>query len=349
MSTAGENLDVDALVAEIGQIAGAAVEAAGSATTQADLDAVRTSVYGRKSRLSELRRAMGTAPPEAKPVLGRAISAANSRVDAALAARAADLAGAAEAAQLERERIDVTLPGRRAPLGRRHPVTKVIQDFEDLFVGMGYRVVEGPEAETDWHNFEALNIPKGHPARSMWDTLYLSGTAGVGTTETDVLLRTHTSPVQIRVMQAEPPPLYIIAPGRTFRRDTLDRTHSPIFHQVEGLAVDRDLTFGDLAGTLEWFCHELFGPGFDIRLHPDYFPFTEPSAGIEVWWGDRWLEIAGCGMVDPNVFVAVGIDPEEWQGFAFGFGVERIAMLRYGIDDIRLFYENDQRFLEQFT
>jgi phenylalanyl-tRNA synthetase alpha chain len=239
-------------------------------------------------------------------------------------------------------RIDMTLPGRRAPVGYKHPLTQTMEDIVEVLARLGYTVAEGPEVELDRYNFEALNIPRDHPARDMQDTFYVAD---------DVLLRTHTSPVQIRVMEQQPPPVKVIAPGKVFRCDA-DVTHSPMFHQVEGLYVDRGVTVAHLKGTLETFVRELFGPEFRVRIRPSFFPFTEPSAEVDIaspfLAGGRWLEVLGAGMVDPEVFKAVGYDPEEWTGFAWGLGVERVAMLRWGIGDIRLFYENDLRFLRQF-
>jgi len=246
-------------------------------------------------------------------------------------------------------RLDLTIPGRRAPVGHKHPLTQTMEDIVEVLTRLGYTVAEGPEVELDHYNFEALNIPRDHPARDMQDTFYIAD---------DVLLRTHTSPVQIRVMEKQRPPVKVIAPGKVFRCDA-DVTHSPMFHQVEGLYVDRGVTFAHLKGTLETFVHELFGPEFKVRIRPSFFPFTEPSAEVDIsspfLAGGRWLEVLGAGMVDPAVFEAVNqargnrdYDPEEWTGFAWGLGVERVAMLRYGIGDIRLFYENDLRFLRQF-
>lgn len=343
-------MDIDALIGEIDSVSDEAIAAMRTAEDVAALDAARAVAFGRKSRLTEIRKGMADTPSEAKPVLGKALGEANARVEAEYDARLAVLERERAAAMLESERLDLTLPGRRVRHGRRHVITRVIQEMCDVFLSMGYQVASGPEVETDWYNFEALNIPAWHPARSDMDTLYVeSGSGGTGDEEAQTLLRTHTSPVQIRLMEVTEPPIYHVMPGRVFRNETQDATHSAQFHQVEGLAIDRDITFGDMAGTIEHFCHEFFGPGYDIRLFPDFFPFTEPSAGLEVWWGDRWLEIAGCGMVDPNVLRNVGYDTEVWQGFAFGFGIERIAMLLYGIDDIRTFYSNDIRFLEQFV
>jgi len=236
--------------------------------------------------------------------------------------------------------LDVSLPGRGRAAGSLHPITLALQEIESVFTRMGYKVVEGPEVEHDFYNFEALNIPRDHPARDIQDTLYLGG---------DWLLRTHTSPVQIRTMQAQEPPLAIIVPGRVYRRDTPDATHTPSFVQCEGLVVDKNITMADLKGTLDHFAKALFGSQTKTRLRPGYFPFTEPSAEMDANSGSGWIEMLGCGMVHPAVFEAVGYDPEVWQGFAFGMGVDRIAALRYGIEDIRIFYENDTRFLRQFT
>nr|MDQ6909762.1 phenylalanine--tRNA ligase subunit alpha [Actinomycetota bacterium] len=256
---------------------------------------------------------------------------------------------------LDAQRLDLTEVIGRRERGHLHLVTQTRDELEDLFVGMGYTVAEGPEVETDRNNFEALNMPPAHPARSMWDTLYVK----MGAPESTVL-RTHTSPVQIRVMSCQPPPIRIVAPGRCYRRDTPDARHLPVFHQIEGLVVDRDITFGDLAGTIEQFTSAYFGGAIHSRLRPSYFPFTEPSAEFEVTCifcegsGCRvcshsgWIELGGCGMVDPNVFEAVGIDPEEWSGFAFGFGIDRCALVRHDVDDLRHFITNDIRFLSQF-
>ena len=274
-----------------------------------------------------------------------------------MAERAETLAAGERQTRLQAERLDLTevIERRRATRGHRHLVTQARDELEDLFVAMGYEVAEGPEVETDWYNFEALNMPPAHPARSMWDTLYLK----LGAPES-VLLRTHTSPVQIRVMMEQPPPIRMVAPGRCYRRDTPDARHLPVFHQIEGLVVDRGITFGDLAGTIEAFTSAYFGPSIHSRLRPSFFPFTEPSAefevscifcegrGCRVCSQSGWIELGGCGMVDPNVFAAVGIDAEVYSGFAFGFGIDRCAMMRHDIDDIRHFIANDIRFLEQF-
>ncbi len=339
---------VDALCDEIREIADEAASRFGEASNDTAYDEAHAGFFGRKSRISEIKRAMRELPNDAKPVLGRALNEANGLVQDAADSAQRRLAATREQAMLESERADLTVPGRRPPVGHTHLLTRVIDDFCDVFVGMGYKVADGPHVEKGWYNFDALNVPKTHPARAETDTIFVDGPLD-DDGEYVRLLRTQTSPMQVRIMETTEPPLYYVVPGRVFRQDTVDATHSNQFHQVEGLAIDRDITFGDMAGTIERFCHEFFGPSFDIRLFPDYFPFTEPSAGIEVRWGDSWLEIAGLGMVDPNVLEAVGYDTETWQGFAFGFGVERIAMLLYGVDDIRSFLNNDVRFLEQFA
>ena len=254
-----------------------------------------------------------------------------------------------------RDRLDLTLGGGEYRRGHLHPVTRIWRELEDVFVGLGYKVAEGPEVELDWYNFEALNFPPGHPARAMQDTLYVR----LGEPE-QVLLRTHTSPVQVRTMEAQKPPIYVVAPGRVFRRDTLDARHSPVFHQIEGLAVDEGITLGDLLGTIEAFIHALFGPNINARFLPSFFPFTEPSvefamtcvfcegAGCTVCSKTGWVELGGAGMVDPNVFEAVDIDPERYTGFAFGFGIDRVAQLLYGIDHVKNVWDGDVRFLRQF-
>ena len=323
-----------------------------------DLESVarlESELVGRKSALADATQRLRHVPAEERPALGRRIQELRQRAEAALAQRRRELEAAEASRKEEEERVDVSLPASGFPVGSEHILERVTREIVDIFIGMGYRVVEGREVETDYYNFEALNTPRWHPARSMHDTLYLD----TGRAE-EVLLRTHTSPVQVHVMEAEAPPLFVVSPGRVFRRDTLDPTHSPIFHQIEGLAVDTNLTMGDLAGTLEFFVRAYFGEGTSIKMRPSYFPFTEPSvevamscfscsgSGCATCKRSGWIEILGAGMVDPNVFQAVGYDTERWQGFAFGMGVERIAMLRYGIPDIRLFYENDVRFLRQF-
>jgi phenylalanyl-tRNA synthetase alpha chain len=325
------------------------------ATTLDELRAVETEVLGKRSALAGLNQQLGRMPADERKDAGRAVNAVRQRLSAAVEERRAVLEADDRRRRLEVERLDLTEVVGAVARGHLHLVNQARRQLEDVFVGMGYSVAEGPEVETDWHNFEALNMPPAHPARGMWDTLYVK----LGEPES-TLLRTHTSPVQIRVMTSQPPPVYIVAPGRAYRRDTPDARHLPVFHQIEGLVVDRGITFGDMAGTIEAFTSAYFGPAITSRLRPSYFPFTEPSAEFEVTCifcegrGCRvcsqsgWIELGGCGMVDPNVFEAVGIDPEEWQGFAFGFGIDRCAMLRHDVDDIRHFISNDIRFLEQF-
>ena len=323
-----------------------ALDAVAAATDAAALDQVRVQYLGKKGEISALMKNLGSVAPEERPKIGAVINKARDKVQTALNARKADLEAAALNAKLAAETIDVTLPGRGLEQGGLHPVTRMLERIEDFFTKAGYQVSEGPEIEDDFHNFEALNIPSHHPARAMHDTFYFDATT---------LLRTHTSPVQVRTMEAQQPPIRIICPGRVYRCD-YDQTHSPMFHQMEGLVVDKNISFADLKGTLEEFVSVLFEKETKVRLRPSYFPFTEPSAEIDIEWvvetpeGTKrgWLEIGGCGMVHPEVFRHVGIDPEVYTGFAFGMGVERMAMLRYGVNDLRLFFENDLRFLEQF-
>lgn len=312
-------------------------------------------VLGRRAPVPRIQRSLGELPQEDRPRLGQAINEVFEALREALAERERALRDEAERAFTETDRIDVSLPGRRPPLGGLHPLTQTERDIVDTFVALGYRVNEGPEIETDWYNFTALNMPPDHPARTMQDTLYLDVPG-----RPDLLLRTQTSPVQIRTMESWPPPIYVVVPGRCYRHDVPDPTHSPVFHQVEGLAVDQGLSLADMKGTLEAFTQALFGPDRRVRLRPSFFPFVEPGAEVDVSCfncdgagcricGNGWLEIMGAGMVHPAVFEAVGIDPERYTGFAWGMGMERIAMLRHGVPDIRLFYEGDLRFLEQFV
>ena len=331
-------------MAEPEQLVVEAERQAAAATTLDELSAVRTAVAGKRSPLVAARKSLADLEPEARKQAGQALNAAKAAIDDILSAREAELAAAARAEQLAAERLDLTEITEQPADGHLHVITQTWQELEDVFVGMGYRVAEGPEIESEWYNFGALNFPLGHPARDMYDTLYVDyGEPG------STLLRTHTSPVQARVMENQAPPIYVVAPGRCFRQDTADATHMPVFHQIEGLVVDRDTTLGDLAGTIEAFTAAYFGPGFSSRLRPSYFPFTEPSAEFDIQRPDgTWLELGGCGMVHPNVFKACGIDPEEWQGFAFGFGIDRLALIRFGIDDLRELWTNDVRFLGQF-
>ncbi len=314
------------------------------------LEKLRVEFIGRKGKVTELLKSIPKLPPEERKEFGKACNVLKGEIESLIKERLSYFKELEKKEKLKKERIDVTLPGRRRPLGSLHVVTKTLKEIVNIFTSMGFSVAEGPEIETDFYNFEALNIPKGHPAREMQDTFYISE---------DVVLRTHTSPVQVRVMEKHQPPIQIVAPGKVYRKDA-DVTHTPMFHQVEGLMVDERVTFADLKGVLELFLKEMFGSDTKVRFRPSYFPFTEPSAevdigcvicggkGCKVCKGTGWLEILGCGMVDPAVFKAVDINPDIYQGFAFGMGVERIAMLKYGIDDLRLFFENDLRFLRQF-
>jgi phenylalanyl-tRNA synthetase alpha chain len=323
------------------------------------LDAVeraRQQVLGRKSTFSEVQRSLGSFSEEDRRTVGHRANEVRAALEQAIQERRDTLGQTEELARLERDRVDVSLPGRRPRTGAAHLLAVTEYEIIDVFTRMGYRVVEGPEVETDWYNFTALNIPPDHPARTEKDTIYLDVPG-----HDDLLLRTETSAMQIRTMESQPPPVYIIAPGRTYRQDTPDLTHSPVFSQVECLAVDEGITFADLKGTLHAFARAMFGEDTKVRLTPDFFPFVEPGAGLAVTCficggaGCRtckqtgWIELLGCGMVHPNVLRNVGYDPERYTGFAFGLGIERVAMLRYGVPDIRLFYEGDVRFLEQFA
>ncbi|MEA5391588.1 phenylalanine--tRNA ligase subunit alpha [Cyanobium gracile UHCC 0139] len=315
--------------------AAAAIAAAEDAAALEDL---RVGLLGKKGRLSGVLGAMGRLPGDERPLVGQRANRLKDQVQQLLGARLEAVRSAAMAERLERERIDVTAACSYVPPGHRHPLQSTIEEIVDIFAGLGYRVSEGPEIETDHYNFSALNIPEHHPARDMQDTFYLGG---------DRLLRTHTSPVQIRHLEANPPPVRVIAPGRVYRRDAVDATHSPVFHQVEVLALDEGLDFSHLRGTVTTFLQQFFGD-LPVRFRASYFPFTEPSAEVDVQWRGRWLEVMGCGMVDPAVLEGLGIDPERWSGFAAGLGVERFCMVRHGIDDIRRLFHSDLRFLEQF-
>ncbi|WP_457569884.1 phenylalanine--tRNA ligase subunit alpha [Desulfurobacterium sp.] len=315
-----------------------------------NLDELRVKYIGRKGEVTSLLKRIPELPPEERKSFGKACNELKKEIESLLQNKINDLKAKEKEERLKREFIDITLPGRKIPSGALHPITKTLAEITKIFTSMGFAIASGPEIETDFYNFEALNIPKGHPAREMQDTFYIKD---------EVVLRTHTSPVQIRVMESTNPPIQIIAPGKVYRKDA-DLTHTPMFHQVEGLMVDRSVTFADLKGVLELFLREFFGSETKVRFRPSFFPFTEPSAevdigcvicggkGCKVCKGTGWLEVLGCGMVDPAVFKAVNIDPEVYQGFAFGMGVERLTMLKYGIDDLRLFFENDLRFIKQF-
>jgi phenylalanyl-tRNA synthetase alpha chain len=331
------------LTGQLEQLESEAVASIEASATAGQLEELRVGLLGRKGRLSAVLAAMGRLPAEERPRLGQRANLLKDLVQERLSARLESLRAAALKERLERERIDVTAPSQFVPPGHRHPLMSTIEEIVDLFSGLGYRVAEGPEVETDFHNFTALNIPPHHPARDMQDTFYLPASAdGV-----ERLLRTHTSPVQIRHLQQNPPPVRIVAPGRVFRRDAVDATHSPVFHQVEVLALDEGLDFSHLRGTVMAFLKAFFGD-LPVRFRASYFPFTEPSAEVDVQWRGRWLEVMGCGMVDPAVLEGLDIDPGRWSGFAAGRGVERFCMVRHGIDDIRRLYTSDLRFLEQF-
>jgi phenylalanyl-tRNA synthetase alpha chain len=309
-----------------------------AATGTTELEGLRVGLLGKKGRLSAVLGAMGKLDAAERPVVGQRANVLKEQVQALLGQRLEGLRGAAMAEKLAGERLDVTAPSRYVPAGHRHPLIRTVEEIVDVFAGLGYRVEEGPEAETDYYNFTALNIPPHHPARDMQDTFYLPG---------ERLLRTHTSPVQIRHLESNPPPVRIVAPGRVYRRDAVDATHSPVFHQVEVLAIDEGLDFSHLRGTVTTFLQQFFGD-LPVRFRASYFPFTEPSAEVDVQWRGRWLEVMGCGMVDPAVLEGLGLDPERWSGFAAGLGVERFCMVRHGIDDIRRLFTSDLRFLEQF-
>jgi phenylalanyl-tRNA synthetase alpha chain len=338
------------LLDEIEPIKQAALADLGAATDPAALEQARVNYLGAHGRFTGLMKGLGSLPKEQKPLAGKAINAAKAELEAALATKKSELE---LKAALPSEPVDFTLPGRRRPLGKLHPLTQVTEDIVRSFRKIGFAVADGPEVEDEYHCFDALNTPSDHPARDAQDTFYVRGSE-TGMPHPGLLLRTHTSSVQIRVMEKQQPPVRIIVPGRVYRRDNADATHNPTFHQVEGLYVDRNVTVGDLKGTVEFVFKELMGEETRIRFRPHYFSYTEPSFEIDFSsaltrkMGKEWLEIAGCGMVHPQVFENVGYDPEVWTGWAFGFGIERIAMIRYGINDIRLFYENDLRFLKQF-
>ena len=315
----------------------ASVESAEAADAAA-LEQLRVGLLGKKGRLSGVLGAMGKLPGQERPVVGQRANVLKTQVQTLLSDRLQAVQQAAMAERIARESIDVTAPPSGIPMGHRHPLITTTEEIVDLFLGLGYSVAEGPEVEKDHYNFTALNIPEDHPARDMQDTFYLGA---------DLLMRTHTSPVQIRHLEQNPPPVRIVAPGRVYRRDAVDATHSPVFHQVEVLAIDEGLDFSHLRGTVMAFLKAFFGD-LPVRFRASYFPFTEPSAEVDVQWRGRWLEVMGCGMVDPAVLEGLGLDPERYSGFAAGLGVERFCMVRHGIDDIRRLYTSDLRFLEQF-
>ncbi len=316
-----------------------------------ELEDLRVRLLGKKGTLTGLLRGMGTLPAEERPQMGQLVNRLRTELDEAIAARSAAIQEELQKARLSAERIDVTMPGKKVPVGGLHPLSVVLDDIIDIFQSMGFDVVDGPEVETDYYNFQALNVPADHPARDMQDTFYLAD---------DLLLRTQTSAAQARTMEERRPPIRIICPGRVYRADEVDATHSPVFHQIEGLVIDKGITMCDLKGVLEQFAHEIYGPETKVRFRPSFFPFTEPSVevdvscsacggkGCRVCKGAGWIEILGAGMVHPRVLKMGGIDPEEYTGFAFGIGLDRLTTTRYKISDIRLLFENDERFLEQF-
>ena len=320
-------------------------------TDDSALEALRIKYLGKKGELTAVLRGMGQLSPEERPVVGQIANEVRAEIEEAISEKKTALKASALDAQLVAEKLDVTVPGKKSKVGHRHPLTLVQRDMEDIFIGMGFSIAEGPEVEYDYYNFQALNIPENHPARDTQDTFYITE---------KILLRSQTSPVQARTMEVQKPPIRIISPGRVYRSDAMDATHSPLFHQMEGLVVDKGITMGDLKGMLETFARQEFGEETKVRFRPHHFPFTEPSAEVDISCfmcggkgcrlckGEGWIEILGAGMVHPNVLRNCGIDPEVYSGFAFGMGVERIAMLKYHINDIRHFYENDVRFIEQF-
>lgn len=328
------------VIMELEAIIKEAQKAVSEANTPAELDAVRVAYMGKKGKVTDLMKGLGALSSEERPAAGQKINLAKQEVQGLINSKIQLLKQAELNAKLSSESIDVSLPGRSTEIGNLHPVSRTIARIEQFFGELGFAVKEGPEIEDGFHNFDALNIPKNHPARADHDTFYFNP---------NLMLRTQTSGVQIRTMEAESPPLRIISPGRVYRND-YDQTHTPMFHQVEGLMVDKNVSFAELKGILHDFLHHFFEEDLKVRFRPSYFPFTEPSAEVDVMGKDgKWLEVLGCGMVHPNVLRAVNIDPEEYTGFAFGMGVERLTMLRYGVTDLRSFFENDVRFLKQFT
>ncbi len=342
---------MDSMKQELEAIRRKAEQELNAAESQQALEALRVQYLGKKGEVTAILKKMGGLSPEERPVIGQLANEVRAFIENDLVKRAAELKEAELKKRLEAETIDVTMPGKRHETGTQHPLSGVLEEIKEIFVGMGFDIVEGPEVEYDYYNFEALNIPKDHPARDTQDTFYIND---------NIVLRTQTSPVQVRVMEKQKPPIRVISPGRVYRSDALDATHSPLFHQIEGLVVDKGISFADLKGTLETFIKRLYGEDSVVRFRPHHFPFTEPSAEVDVQCfnchgegcrlckGEGWIEILGCGMVHPKVLSNCGIDPEVYSGFALGMGLERVVMRRYAIDDIRMFYENDVRFLKQF-
>ena len=339
------------LIDDLAKIEAEAKELIATADDAEKPEAARVALLGRKGRVTGLMRMMGKLSPEERPAFGQRANEVRAQIEAEIERRQTEMKSAMRDRALRAEKLDVTVPGEDVPFGHIHPLSRVQHEIEDIFIGMGYSIAEGPEVELDYYNFQALNIPPEHPARDTQDTFYITD---------NVLLRSQTSPVQVHVMEKERPPIRILSPGRVYRSDAVDATHSPLFHQIEGLVVDRGVTMGDLKGTLAMFARRMFGSDTKIRFRPHHFPFTEPSAEVDVSCfacggkgcrfckGEGWIEILGAGMVHPNVLSGCSIDPEEYSGFAFGLGVERVALLKYHIDDMRLLYENDVRFLGQF-
>lgn len=341
--------------AGIEKVIAAALAAVAASETLAALKEARSAYTGDTSELVLANRAIGKLPKADKPKAGKLLGGARARIAKALSERQAELEALAEAHMLRTEAVDVTLPTDRSPKGARHPIDLLIDEVSDFFVAMGWQIAEGPEVEHEWYDFDALNFDADHPARQMQDTFYIDGTSvnGANVEDSHLVMRTHTSPVQAHVMLEQQPPIYIACPGKVFRSDELDATHTPVFHQVEGLVVDKGLTMANLKGTLDHFARAMFGPEAKTRLRPSYFPFTEPSAEMDLWFpqkkgGAGWIEWGGCGMVNPNVLRACGIDPEVYTGFAFGMGLERTLMLRHGIADMHDIVEGDVRFSRQF-
>ncbi len=319
--------------------------------TAAELEEIRIKYLGKKGELTAILKQMGSLSSEERPIIGQLANKIRASIEDAISKKDSELKESGLKEKLISEALDVTLPGKKQVLGHKHPLTLVLDEIKEMFLGMGFDIVRGPEVETDYYNFEALNIPKDHPARDTQDTFYITE---------NILLRTQTSPVQIRTMEQKKPPIRVISPGRVYRSDALDATHSPVFHQIEGLVVDKGVTMADLKGTLEMFAKKLYGEDSVVRFRPHHFPFTEPSAEVDVMCfnchgkgcslckGEGWIEILGAGMVHPKVLSVCGIDPDEYSGFAFGMGLERLVMRRYQIDDLRMFFENDMKFLSQF-
>ncbi len=336
---------------QLEQIKKIALEQLNQVTDKAELENIRVKYLGKKGELTAILRGMGKLSAEERPVVGKIANEVRAEIENAIDTKSETIRMAEKEAKLNSEVIDISMPGKKQTVGKKHPLSLTLDQVNDIFLSMGFSIEEGPEVEYDHYNFEALNIPKDHPARGEQDTFYIND---------NIVLRTQTSPIQIRTMENQKPPIKMIAPGKVYRSDAVDATHSPIFYQIEGLVVAENITFGDLKGTLEMFIQKMFGDDMKVKFRPHHFPFTEPSAemdatcfvcggkGCKVCKGSGWIEIVGCGMVHPQVLRNCGIDPEKYSGFAFGFGLDRIVMLKYGIEDIRLLYESDMRFLNQF-